>query len=71
LFETGRLINKELEAVKNKDCSLPLTLVNGKIQHHCGLQPNHSSDILAKAPCFSLIIPLTLVNGNDFYIIHK
>jgi hypothetical protein len=32
---------------------------------HCGLQPNYASGSLAKAPCFSLITPLTLVNGND------
>jgi hypothetical protein len=51
--------------LKNKDYSLPLTLVNGKTKHRCGLQPNYSSGILAKAPCFSLIIPLTKVNGND------
>jgi hypothetical protein len=51
--------------------SLPLTLVNGKRKQHCGLQPNYSSRILAKAPCFPIIIPLTKVNGNDFYMIHK
>jgi hypothetical protein len=51
--------------------SLPLTLVNGKRKQHCGLQPNYSSRILAKAPCFPIIIPLTKVNGNDFYMINK
>lgn len=28
---------------KNKDYSLPLTKVNGKIKHHCGLQPNYAN----------------------------
>jgi len=51
--------------------SLPLTLVNGKRKHHFGLQPNYSSRVLAKAPCFPIIISLTEVNGNEFYTIHQ
>jgi hypothetical protein len=51
---------------KNEAYSLPLTLVNGKRKQQCGLQPNYPSGILAKAPGFSFIIPLTKVNGNDF-----
>ncbi|SDP57948.1 hypothetical protein SAMN05428975_1900 [Mucilaginibacter sp. OK268] len=37
---------------------------------HCGLQPNYSCGFWLK-PLFSVIIPLTLVNGNDFYMIRK
>jgi hypothetical protein len=53
---------------KNEDYSLPLTLVNGKSKVLSRALAQLFKRILAKASRLLVIIPLTKVNGNDFYI---